>query len=913
MRRTNLYGSYLNTIIKSFTVKVICLIIINVCYAINIKAQLNFTGTNEIGITSPTAANLTKYGSIPVNLATGVPNISIPLTILKAGTLQLPISLNYHSGGIKVTEYPGEIGLGWSLQSAGVISRVVVGMPDEYNKAVHKGYYHQQSEIEGYYNFGVDDSSMMKSYLLDLVANKIEATPDIYSYNFGGKSGFFVIDGAGEFVAFPDADFDVEYSRITGDYAVQSFVITTLDGTKYTFDEKEYTQKLYTVDEFPEEPSFPNWEPPVYGVDYPTAWYLTKIENPSQQQYLYFSYETVDGTNDITSIGSSTMTNNLDIDIVHNECPTTWNIGSSYSRYLISKYKRIKELRVVGDNNLSRVIIDYEDNINNFPMDYKISEIRVWSGRGVLDKKFVLSTTNDPGIGSLMMLESVQEISGNNVFPPYQFSYYGNGITQERQSVNRDYLGYPRGNRNVVYDHLVGIVETSDGDIIGASRAPSFEHTINGILSKITYPTGGTTEFQYELNTADIYGEEKPIGGLRIHRIISNARSIGSSPTVKTYQYGKGNAEFIKDIVRYGVKFDPLHLYMTKNGEDCYQETGVSEPNLPLYGHYVVYDYVREIINNYEGGAYVEEYDTRLSNNGTYKDYEGGGDFRYYRKSLITRKAYEIKADTVNLEIMSPYSLPTYEENYEYNIEKGASVGGTFSDIISLKWLTPNIKIYKEINSYNPDDECYEYAAVWCGSELSTTKIDTTFKVRHGLYSRMWAYPTKKISKTNEFVWMDTTHVDVIDQTNDGYWVYPEDAIPYYFDPTNDYLLVFTDSSRYVVDKNIESIEEYEYDDANHKQITKSIKSNPNTSSNLITIYGYAHNQDQFSDMKELNMLMQPYSLEVQDGNNVVKKKNWILWKNWGTQSNPQWLPCGTWAWDGALVSGIPVAPTSCN
>ena len=51
---------------------------------------------------SPQAADLGKYGEIPVGHQTGIPNISIPIYTIKLNDFILPISLTYHSMGNKV-------------------------------------------------------------------------------------------------------------------------------------------------------------------------------------------------------------------------------------------------------------------------------------------------------------------------------------------------------------------------------------------------------------------------------------------------------------------------------------------------------------------------------------------------------------------------------------------------------------------------------------------------------------------------------------------------------------------------------------------------------------------------------------------------------------------------------------------
>lgn len=56
---------------------------------------------------SPNAAELGKYGKVPVNYYNGLPNISIPLTQLEAKNYTLPVYLTYHAGGNKPEQHPG--------------------------------------------------------------------------------------------------------------------------------------------------------------------------------------------------------------------------------------------------------------------------------------------------------------------------------------------------------------------------------------------------------------------------------------------------------------------------------------------------------------------------------------------------------------------------------------------------------------------------------------------------------------------------------------------------------------------------------------------------------------------------------------------------------------------------------------
>ena len=84
----------------------------------------------EVMPPSPNAAALGQYADIPVSKYTGVPNIGIPLYTIKSGEIELPISLSYHASGIKVAQEASWVGLGWSLNAGGVITKQVRGLDD---------------------------------------------------------------------------------------------------------------------------------------------------------------------------------------------------------------------------------------------------------------------------------------------------------------------------------------------------------------------------------------------------------------------------------------------------------------------------------------------------------------------------------------------------------------------------------------------------------------------------------------------------------------------------------------------------------------------------------------------------------------------------------------------------------------
>jgi hypothetical protein len=80
---------------------------------------------------SPEAASLFRFLDYPVDLSTGTTDVNIPLYEVKCGSLSVPISISFHTGGSRANDVSGPIGLGWSLHSGGMISRTVHGKPDE--------------------------------------------------------------------------------------------------------------------------------------------------------------------------------------------------------------------------------------------------------------------------------------------------------------------------------------------------------------------------------------------------------------------------------------------------------------------------------------------------------------------------------------------------------------------------------------------------------------------------------------------------------------------------------------------------------------------------------------------------------------------------------------------------------------
>lgn len=136
---------------------------------------------------SPSVSAVCKYGDIPVGYSTGTVDVSIPLYTLKCGELELPITLSYHGGGIKVDENASFVGLGWSLNAGGCIGVTVVGGTDSFMGSNYSIplYSDMRQTYPQPCPYDVGELGAM---------SRMDLQPDIHSYNFYNYTGQFVFD-----------------------------------------------------------------------------------------------------------------------------------------------------------------------------------------------------------------------------------------------------------------------------------------------------------------------------------------------------------------------------------------------------------------------------------------------------------------------------------------------------------------------------------------------------------------------------------------------------------------------------------------------------------------------------------------------------------------------------------------------
>lgn len=600
---------------------------------------------------SPEAASLGKYGDIPVSHHTGTANISIPIYTLSDGPLSIPISLSYHSSGIRVDEMASQVGLGWSLNAGGMITRSVNGAPDEGRRRDQGrsnrngwGWYKDggippeitdPSSNCGSPNIncdGFDDGIACdcRDYSYDAGRGLADTEPDIYSISMPGFSGKFLFNEAGEALTIPKSDIKIEPLLETFDNYLgpnngrfRRWTVTLPEGTKYFFGESGATENIYNGLDTNDE-------------DYSTStWYLYRIESVTGDHHINLTYDDISYR--YGSRLGQTSQRGFDDSALIFFTPGTFNAAPAYLQWTTVLGKEISNI----STSTGAVSVDFERN-SAFRRDlvpklgstnkmYPLKNIRVTSATGALCKLFELQTSHfiSPDVAGLdfddpqdsdryrLRLDRVIEksCSGTIVNPPHEFSYHTSIDLGRRYSLGRDHWGYYNGHNTQESLLPNGIVSTIDLNTFngGANREP---HAINmkaWILSDITYPTGGRVHFDYEPHV-DPGDGVTIIGGLRI-RTVQRFDSGSITPAYQsTYNYLAGTyfPGLISSVGKgYVYKINPIQGAGENGYEPCWGDEMFSStriaPMSTSQGSHITYSQV-EVVDEHEGATLYEYY-----------------------------------------------------------------------------------------------------------------------------------------------------------------------------------------------------------------------------------------------------------------------------------------------------------------
>jgi YD repeat-containing protein len=453
--------------------------------------------TPKIVPPSPDAAALGKYGQIPVDKSTGIPSISIPLYDIKTPRFTLPISLSYHASGVKVDENASWVGLEWSLNAGGVVTRSIVGIPDESPNGYLNNVQSVLTPQALAANFHADSAfiEMVNSGLAD-------SQPDNFFYNFAGHSGAFVFGVKGTPLLIPYKPLQITMNK-TGN---SSFTIVDESGNSYYFNNPELNYSSINNE-----------------LSAATSWYLTQMVSADKSDTIKFYYTPPSSTNFTDAafsfyenLGTYQGANGL------SGTKATTNLNTSQQIYpdsIVFKGGKVNFISSGGRLDNGTLALD-SVIISNY--DYNLKTYKRLKSFRIITDYFHSTLSNPAGYNSTqapyrLRLAALTENDQNNVaIKTHRFAYDTTVMLPPVHNFGQDNWGYYNGKyanqmllqaQNIVSNYSYSATQGSlsaapityvIGDGNGANRGVSPANMQAGILQKITYPTGGSTVFTFE-------------------------------------------------------------------------------------------------------------------------------------------------------------------------------------------------------------------------------------------------------------------------------------------------------------------------------------------------------------------------------------------------------------------------------
>jgi YD repeat-containing protein len=507
---------------------------------------------------SPEASALAKYLNYPISYATGLANISIPITQIQAGDLFLPISISYHHAGLKVNESSGWIGSSWSLQAEPSISRSQKGRADEDNGYMTNNLSYSTYPMDGgeFYN-----DLLVKGY-------QDEEPDEFYYRSLQGSSGFYFSrkprsNDPYQIVTHPYQPVKIKYNN------PKNWEMWDETGAHYQFG----TDFAYT------EYSMSG------GI---TAWKAKKITSATTGDSISFSYHPYTDENVVNLIDTYVIEDSLSSPFIpfRTECSG----GSDTEYFPIVKHLRGGYGDLYKVTNEGQFVYCGETSSSGVPTTIlrtvKIKEIRFPNGKVTFEKdalgnlsfikvyneemlvkqfRFFQSFYDSQSPGnplkrSKLDAVEIQDANGN-VIGRYAFDYNTSIMVPTRDSRSQDFWGYfndisneekglvpPISVSAINFQGTMGGQRRLTFEIGGANRWAS-DAMKAGVLTRITYPSGGYTEFEYQTNKHWDYDYNylKAAGGLRIYKV-RDYDPVTNKKMVRLYKYGKdeNGAGFIK-------------------------------------------------------------------------------------------------------------------------------------------------------------------------------------------------------------------------------------------------------------------------------------------------------------------------------------------------------------------------------
>lgn len=582
-----------------------------------------------------------------VNLQIGTPQINLPLFRISDANSQIStsLSLKYIGGnGILVDNVASSVGTGWDIFAGGSILRIQNGEPDDQlqkgsfnyptapNAATFSNWTASSPELQNYHNYvsnyypnGYLFSGFAGFSPSDYISDAASQIPltkcptqghlqpplfitdrelDVFSFDFNGRTGRFVIGSDSEYPVLllneKDSKLKIEpdFDMMLPDQGIRTtlrkFKITDESGIEYFFEEMELNEvikyekiSVYNIDGTPVLVNGIPYESTLNNSCFMSSssavsstnnscyknqmevsrgvrtgqyvcnkWVLTKIANPLSLKEINFIYEDKESVYEgAIRFQKSNLVLNGQYHCANN---TLKELRSS-------KGKRLKSIQNgTGD----KIQLDYGGERVDLPGDQVLSEVHLLKNNTILNtykfkygyflKKEVVpfshTFSNINNIYARLSLLEVQQVGNGISNPPFKFEYHTSSSTLEQDIVPArfSYLKDHWGRYNMLALSLPSNFQEpaignmySESTLLQGTNAlfkdviQSVPTNANGLIKKITNPSGKTELFEYEQNAAIINGQNVSVGGVHVKSITVNDGNNGE--TKQEFKYSLEN------------------------------------------------------------------------------------------------------------------------------------------------------------------------------------------------------------------------------------------------------------------------------------------------------------------------------------------------------------------------------------
>ena len=670
---------------------------------ISICPFVNGEETEEIvRIQTPNVAEYMKFGTYQMDYSTGVPNIEIPIYSIKLGNFTLPISLRYHASGIKVQETPSCVGLGWMLSAGGCISVDVKGIRDN----EHPLYASSKSSFNNLIDTYLDAAR-------DIIDMGSDSERDSYHYSFPGHSGTFRYSQPDDSIRTIPFD-PIKIDSIGSKQYFKGYKITDAEGNRFYFEKSEQVIQFN-------------------GNGYENcAWHLTKIEPAQSSSAIIINY--------LESQTNTIQTLNW-----------LFESGRKYWKGLFdTKYLPMLISSIEWEDNKVEFKYYHKYHTEGNCQDHRLSSIIVKNSLGniVNSCEFYTTEKENPNFvhSKRVFLDSLK-VNGDKYSFEYNQMLLPNYTYNYDNKCYEDFWGYYNGDGEyewfpAEFREQVDYLNYNMNSKF-AKRTPKEDFCKASSLTKIIYPTGGFTTFDFESN----YVTEGAIwGGLRLKSYCS-FQSDNTLSLQKFYRYFDAvTPDYVLNIMDLNSLVNKDLYYFDNSEPYNIFKLFRGSPILPLTEGSAPIHYLK-----------VEEYD------GTVEDYSRKVVYEFDR--FYPEIGYEDQSE------MSPFLWST-----TYNHDRGIPIYQLVRKSIFQNKSNKESLVYEEVNSYTEQVKAVYNAGIRIskrhnyvlpnGAEMPKEWINTVFFISSVYIAPVINNLSKKTIKQDGIILTEEYEYDRLLRTN---------------------------------------------------------------------------------------------------------------------------------------------------